>query len=172
MEGSSAFVSAGAGVGGKLALRHSGGLAASRQSGALRTAPVSRRVAAPLCMKVYTIAIKVDGKKDYKVQCDDETTLLEAMEEADIPGIDSSCRAGVCMTCSAKVLSGKYELGAAALAEEAESEGFVLTCSATPLSDMVIEVNQFNNDAYEMQYGQYEDVSKKEDTSVFGRFFK
>eukprot|EP00184_Porphyridium_aerugineum_P008582 CAMPEP_0184691922 /NCGR_PEP_ID=MMETSP0313-20130426/611_1 /TAXON_ID=2792 /ORGANISM="Porphyridium aerugineum, Strain SAG 1380-2" /LENGTH=122 /DNA_ID=CAMNT_0027149701 /DNA_START=209 /DNA_END=577 /DNA_ORIENTATION=+ len=120
-------------------------------------------------MKAYTLEVVV-GKNSYKIPINSDQTVLEAIEENDIPGVDSSCRAGVCMTCSAKLLKGEVDLGVAALAEEAEREGFILTCSALPKSDLKVQFNQFD-DAYEFQYGKYEQVVKNKDETMMGRFF-
>ncbi|EME26513.1 ferredoxin [Galdieria sulphuraria] len=90
-----------------------------------------------------------------KIQVEQGQTLLEAMESSGLPA-DSSCRAGVCMTCAVKLLEGEVDNEEAALASEAKEAGFVLACSAYPLSPKVkIEINH-GDDAYEMQYGKFE----------------
>uniref|UniRef100_A0A7S1TKT3 2Fe-2S ferredoxin-type domain-containing protein n=1 Tax=Erythrolobus australicus TaxID=1077150 RepID=A0A7S1TKT3_9RHOD len=133
-----------------------------------RTRAAARRGA--LDMKAYTVEVVI-GKKTQKLSVEEDQNILEAIEEAGIEGVDSSCRAGVCMTCSARIVSGKVEQGDAALADEAAREGFILTCSAMPRSDCKIELNQFE-DAYEMQYGKYEEVNQgRTDDSLFGRMF-
>eukprot|EP00871_Galdieria_phlegrea_P002546 jgi/Galph1/3292/GphlegSOOS_G1991.1 len=89
------------------------------------------------------------------IQVEEGETLLEAMEASGLPA-DSSCRAGVCMTCAVKLLEGEVDNEQAALAKEAKQAGYVLACSAYPLSSKVkVEINH-GEDAYELQYGQFE----------------
>lgn len=105
-------------------------------------------------MTEYVVGINLDGK-DYEIPCDDDQTFLDAIEEYGLV-VPYSCRAGVCMTCAAKIVRGEVDLGEAALGEEGKNEGFVLTCSGFPRSDDIyLEMNKFD-DAYNMQYGQYE----------------
>jgi len=75
------------------------------------------------------------------IQVEQGQTLLEAMENSGLPA-DSSCRAGVCMTCAVKLLEGEVDNEEAALAAEAREAGFILACSAYPLSPQVkVEIN-------------------------------
>lgn len=105
-------------------------------------------------MKEYIVGINLDGE-DYDIPCDDDQTFLDAIEEYGLV-VPYSCRAGVCMTCAAKIVRGKVDLGEAALGEDGKNEGFVLCCSGFPRSDDIyLEMNKFD-DAYNMQYGQYE----------------
>lgn len=105
-------------------------------------------------MKEYIVGINLDGK-DYDIPCDDDQTFLDAIEEYGLV-VPYSCRAGVCMTCAAKIVRGEVDLGEAALGDEGKNEGFVLCCSGFPKSDDIyLEMNKFD-DAYNMQYGQYE----------------
>jgi len=65
------------------------------------------------------------------------------------------------MKCAAKLEAGKVDIGEAALADEVKSAGFVLTCSAFPRSDDIRLKMQEFDDAYDMQYGQYEQVNQE-----------
>lgn len=133
---------------------------------ATATAPTSRRRASTPSttntsspattptMKEYVVGINLDGK-DYDIPCDDDQTFLDAIEEYGLV-VPYSCRAGVCMTCAAKIVRGEVDLGEAALGDDGKNEGFVLCCSGFPKSDDIyLEMNKFD-DAYNMQYGQYE----------------
>lgn len=101
----------------------------------------------------------LDGKK-YEIPIDEEQTLLEGIEEYGLEVL-YSCRAGVCVTCAAKILEGTVDLGFASITDDLKDEGYVLTCSAYPRSEGIkLEMNHFD-DAYEKQYGQFEvDKSK------------
>lgn len=105
-------------------------------------------------MRVYDVEILLEGER-HIIPVDEDMTLLEGIEEQ---GHDVlySCRAGVCITCAAKVLAGTVDFGAASITDELKEQGYVLTCSAFPRSEGIkLEMNHFD-DAYEKQYGKFE----------------
>lgn len=105
-------------------------------------------------MKVYNVDISLYGK-DYTIPVDEDMTFLEGIEEFGLE-VPYSCRAGVCITCAAKIIAGEVDLGEAAITDELKEQGYVLTCSGFPLSEGIkLEMNQFE-EAYMKQYGQYE----------------
>jgi CDP-4-dehydro-6-deoxyglucose reductase len=56
-----------------------------------------------------------------------------------------SCRNGICGTCKGKLLDGKVDYGDKpiyALSEQEREEGGALFCSAKPLSDLIIHVDE------------------------------
>lgn len=67
----------------------------------------------------------------------DETILIAGIRN----GIDPpfSCQIGACSTCRAKLKSGKVEMEADdALMQDEIEEGYILTCTAHPLTDDVV----------------------------------
>ena len=117
----------------------------------------TRRVQQPT-MKVYDVEVLMEGEK-HMIPIDEDLTLLEGIEEYGLEVL-YSCRAGVCVTCAAKLLQGEIDPGFASITDELKEQGYVLACSAYPRSDGIkLEMNHFD-DAYEKQYGQYEQDDK------------
>ena len=92
-----------------------------------------------------TITLKqTDGTVD-TFECDEDTTILDALEEA---GLDHnySCRAGSCSSCCMKIVEGTVnQEDQFFLDDEQMEEGFVLTCGALPTSDLTLLAEQEEN---------------------------
>lgn len=71
----------------------------------------------------------------HEVNCDGETTLLEAAMDAGLE-LPSSCMSGSCLTCPGKIVSGTVDQSEGVLEEEQTEAGFLLTCVSYPLSDV------------------------------------
>ncbi|MFB6085077.1 MAG: 2Fe-2S iron-sulfur cluster-binding protein [Halorientalis sp.] len=70
-----------------------------------------------------------------------ETILRRCIEE----GIaqEYSCRVGMCLACSAKVVEGEVTQPAAHGLTDAEKEEYALTCMARPQSDLVLDRGKY-----------------------------
>jgi ferredoxin len=71
---------------------------------------------------------------------EDEYLNDAALEQGiDLP---ASCSAGACITCAAKVISGKVHQDQTYLKSNEEAAGFILTCRTSPRSNCEILINQ------------------------------
>ncbi len=91
---------------------------------------------------------KVSKKKKVAIQfetwqknysADNQQTILEHGEAAGLI-IPSSCRAGMCGRCKAKLISGEVtQLVDDGLSEEEKQQGYILCCSSIAQSDVVVK---------------------------------
>jgi ferredoxin len=70
-----------------------------------------------------------------------ETVLSRCIEE----GIaqEYSCRVGMCLACSAKIVEGEVTQPAARGLTDREKEEFALTCMARPQSDLTLDRGEY-----------------------------
>ena len=84
-----------------------------------------------------TITLKTPEGETHTFECDEETTILDALEEAGLEH-NYSCRAGSCSSCCMKVLEGTVDQEDQFFLDDDQlEEGFALTCVARPSSDSV-----------------------------------
>ena len=103
--------------------------------------------AAPAADKsTHTVTLKMPtGDKAF--ECDPEMYLLDQVEELDnaddFADLPYACRAGSCSACAGKLVSGTMDTSACSfLTEEQKADGWVLTCTARPTSDVVLETHK------------------------------
>ena len=92
-----------------------------------------------------TITLKSSDGSTETYECDAETTILDALEEA---GLDhpSSCRAGACSSCAMKIIEGTVNQDEQTFLDDDQlEEGYVLTCVALPTSDVTLLTEQEEN---------------------------
>jgi ring-1,2-phenylacetyl-CoA epoxidase subunit PaaE len=85
-----------------------------------------------------TIGVTLDGRT--RTIPFDGTNILDSARKAGMPA-PFACKAGVCATCRAKLVSGAVDMAAQyGLTEEEVAEGYILTCQSVPVGgDVVVD---------------------------------
>ncbi|MDY6817611.1 MAG: 2Fe-2S iron-sulfur cluster-binding protein [Halobacteriales archaeon] len=90
-------------------------------------------------MAEYTVEFVGTGET---IQVSDTETILRACIDAGIAQ-EYSCRVGMCLACSAKIIDGEVTQPAARGLTDEEKEGYALTCMARPQSDLVLDRGKY-----------------------------
>ncbi len=104
--------------------------------------------------EVYQVEINHQGQT-HTLQVAADQKILVAADEAGLE-LPSSCNAGVCTTCAAKITEGtvNQEEGMG-VSPELQGQGYVLLCCAYPRSDLKIETEK-EDEVYHLQFGQFQ----------------
>ena len=82
-----------------------------------------------------TLGVTLDGRTR-RIEFDG-TNILDSARAAGLPA-PFACKAGVCATCRARVISGKVEMAVHyGLSDDEVAAGYVLTCQSVPVGDGV-----------------------------------
>jgi len=106
-------------------------VAAAAPAPAPAPAPAAAPVAAGFQVQFSTSGVSVASAGD--------EMILDLADDNGVE-IDSACRAGSCLSCKVKLVSGEVDMDVdAELEDEERAEGYILACSSTAKSDIVIE---------------------------------
>ena len=86
--------------------------------------------------KKHKVTVQHNGQ-DHILEVAENYSVLEAALDAGID-LPYDCKLGVCLTCPAKLVSGKIDATGSTLDDSVTEQGFALTCCTYPRSDMVI----------------------------------
>ncbi len=102
--------------------------------------------------QVYTVEISNAGE-NYTIEVPEDKKILDVAQEQDLP-LPSSCNAGVCTTCAAKIISGEVEQSEGmGLSPDLQAEGYALLCVSYPRSNLKVETGK-EDEVYDRQFGQ------------------
>jgi ring-1,2-phenylacetyl-CoA epoxidase subunit PaaE len=84
-----------------------------------------------------TMLVTLDGRKRRVPFSAEAGNILDSAREAGLPA-PFACKAGVCATCRARVVTGEVEMAARyGLTDEEIASGYVLTCQSVPRGEGV-----------------------------------
>ncbi|MDJ0618633.1 MAG: 2Fe-2S iron-sulfur cluster-binding protein [Calothrix sp. MO_192.B10] len=103
--------------------------------------------------KTYTVEFQHQDSI-HTLQVPENETILSVADAAGL-GLPSSCHAGVCTTCAAKIINGGVvdQTDGMGVNPELQKQGYVLLCVAYPRSDLKIETEK-EDTVYQLQFGQ------------------
>lgn len=102
--------------------------------------------------QIYTVEIKHRGQTQ-TIEVPEDRTILSVAEEQNI-ALPSSCNAGVCTTCAAKITEGTVDQAEGmGVGLELQAEGYALLCVAYPRSNIKLETEK-EDEVYQRQFGK------------------
>jgi len=86
----------------------------------------------------FKVQVTLEGRRRLIAFDPEKGSILENARAAGMPA-PYACKAGVCATCRAKLVSGEVAMKATyGLSDQEVADGYVLTCQAIPKSDGVV----------------------------------
>ena len=86
----------------------------------------------------FKVQVTLEGRRRTLAFDADKGSILENARAVGLPA-PFACKAGVCATCRARLISGEVRMKVNyGLSEEEVAQGYVLTCQAVPLTDGVV----------------------------------
>lgn len=95
-----------------------------------------------VAVAMHQVTFNLPDGETKTIEVPEDETILDVAEAQGIE-IPYSCRGGACNSCVGKVVSGKVDQSEATVVDEdQQAAGWVCTCVAYPLSDLVVETHQ------------------------------
>ena len=92
----------------------------------------------------YKVSLR--NRDNVTLEVNEDEPIIEAFEKAGLV-LPVACRYGGCITCAAKLISGKlHQPNATALKSVQKKKGYVLLCVARPGADCILEVGVETHD--------------------------
>lgn len=102
--------------------------------------------------KTYKVEIQHQGTT-HTIEVPEDQTVLSVADTAGLE-LPSSCNAGVCTTCAAKILEGTVDqTDGMGVGPELQAEGYALLCVAYPRSDLKV-LTEKEEEVYNRQFGK------------------
>jgi ferredoxin len=97
-------------------------------------------------MATYKVRlVNKSHKLNTTIDCRDNQFILEAAEDNNIE-LPYSCRAGSCSTCLGRLQEGVVDQSDQTFLEDEQiNKGYVLTCVAYPMMDLVVSTHEEEN---------------------------
>lgn len=104
--------------------------------------------------ETYTVQIQHQGDT-YTIQVPEDKIILRTACAAGLD-LPSSCNAGVCTTCAARIIEGTVEQSdGMGISPELQKQGYALLCVSYPRSNLRIETEK-EDEVYHLQFGQFQ----------------
>jgi ferredoxin len=104
--------------------------------------------------QTYTVEINHQGEI-HTIEVPEDKTILSAAAAAGLD-LPTSCSAGVCTTCAAKLSEGEVDQDQGmGVSPELQAQGYALLCIAYPRANIKL-VTEKEDEVYELQFGQHQ----------------
>ncbi len=92
-------------------------------------------------MPVFSVVLETPSGR-HTISCRDDEFVWNAAARNGVQ-LPAMCHQGHCLTCAARLVEGEVDQSAAvSYYPEDRAEGFVLLCTARPLTDLVLRTGQ------------------------------